>query len=182
MNPLYIVPKKKCPLYIYVNFYQTIAVFFIQLFCFKKCDYVTMLCAIKKFIQCIFTATTNCHKHEYPNYESHKINISRVFHLHYSPQHVHVSLNKSVAELLWVPGVVLAVRTTGVSLSHKCDITKCRSQPWVVTRRHLVLLESFVTSLALNLLLSHLEVLDVVLSYLDIWTLRIMACSMPTAR
>ena len=29
--------------------------FFIQLFCFKKCYYLTMLCTIKEFIRCICT-------------------------------------------------------------------------------------------------------------------------------
>ena len=36
--------------------------FFSPLFCFKKCDYLTMLCEkIKKFIRCSFTATTTPH-------------------------------------------------------------------------------------------------------------------------
>ena len=33
-----------------------------------------------------------------PNYESHIINISPVFHLHYSPQYMQVSLNRPAAE------------------------------------------------------------------------------------
>ena len=120
-------------------------------------------------------------KHQYPKLrKSH--NISRDFHLHYSPQHVPVSLNGQVAELLCVPGVFLAVTTTGISLSRKCDVTKCRSRPWVVTRERSVLVESFLTSLALNLSPSRFIVLDIVLNCLDIWTVCITACSMPTAR
>ena len=52
---LYTDPKKKTDLHL--NFLQTI-VFFIQLFCFKKCDYLTMLNAKKKFIRCTFMAMT----------------------------------------------------------------------------------------------------------------------------
>ena len=55
---LYTDTIKKCPLFIYVNLLKTNVDFFIQLFCFKKCDYVTMLCAKTKFIRCSFTATT----------------------------------------------------------------------------------------------------------------------------
>ena len=65
----------------------------------------------------------------------HIIKISGVFHLYYSPQHIPVSLNGRVAELLWEPGVFLAVTTTGISLSRKCDVTKCRSRPWKVIMR-----------------------------------------------
>ena len=48
---------KKRPLYVYMNLLQTNEVFFIWLFCFKNCDYLTMLYAKKKFIWCSFTAT-----------------------------------------------------------------------------------------------------------------------------
>ena len=53
----------------------------------------------------------------YPNYESHIINISRVYHSHYPPQHILVSLNGPVAELLWIPGVCLAVTAAGIGLA-----------------------------------------------------------------
>ena len=117
-------------------------------------------------------------KHQFSNYESHIINISRDFHLHYSPQHILVSLNGQVAELLWALGVFLAVTTAGINLSRKCDVTKWQSRPWLVTRGRSVLVESFVTSSAINFSPSHFVVLDVVLNCLDIWTLRISACDL----
>ena len=147
--------------------------FFIQLFCFKKCDYLTMLCVKIKFIWCSFTAMTTPQAPIPKLRKSH--NISRVFHLLYPPQNVPVSLNGPVAELLWVPGVFLAVRTACISLSRKCDVTEWRSRPWVVTRGRMVLVESFVMSLTLNLSLSRRIVQDVVLNCLDIWILRITA-------
>ena len=74
------------------------------------------------------------------------INISRIFHLHYSPQRNPVSLNGHghgpVAELLWVPGVCLVDMTTGIGLTRQFDVIKRR----VVTRERSVLVESFVTS------------------------------------
>ena len=40
---LYTDTLKKPPLYIYVNLLKNERSFFIQLFCFKRCDYLTML-------------------------------------------------------------------------------------------------------------------------------------------
>ena len=63
----------------------------------------------------------------------------------------------------WVQGWFLAV----ISLSRKSDVKECRSRPWVVTRRRSFLVESFVTSLALDLSPSRLIVLDVVLNWIS---------------
>ena len=68
---------KKCPLYIYVNSFQTNAAFFIQLFCFKKRDYLTMLCAEEKFIPVLIYGNDNPQAPVPILRQSH--NISRVF-------------------------------------------------------------------------------------------------------
>ena len=73
------------------------------------------------------------------------------FHLHKLPQHIPVSLNGPVAELLWVTSIFLAGTTSCIRLSRKCDVTDCRSRPWVATRGRSVINESLVTSLAFNL-------------------------------
>ena len=61
-------------------------------------DYLTMLCAKKKFVRCIFTAMTTPQAPVPKLRKSH--NISRVYHLHYPRQHIPFSLEGPVAELL----------------------------------------------------------------------------------
>ena len=71
----------------------------------------------------------------------------------------------------WIDMITTCIpccKTAGISLSRKCDVTERRSQPWIVTCRHLVLVGSFVSSLALYLAQSHLIVLDVNLNFL-VW-------------
>ena len=77
-------------------------------------------------------------------------------------------MNGPVAELLHEPGVFLAVTTAGKSLSHKRDVTECRSRSLVVTHGRSVPVQSFVMTLVLNLSLRRLIVLDIVISCLDI--------------
>ena len=79
-----------------------------SIFCFKKYDYLTVLCSKKKFIRwtfirCTVTTKTTPQAPIPPITKVTKsINISRIFHLHYSPQRIPVSLNGHgpVAELL----------------------------------------------------------------------------------
>ena len=70
-------------------------------------------------------------KHQYPNFESHKINISCVLHFSLPSQYIPDSLNWHTADLLWVPGVFLVVTTSGINLSRKINITKRRSRPCI---------------------------------------------------
>ena len=128
VRPIYTDPKKKCPLHIYMTFLQTNAVFSFNYFASRNViiwqHYEPKRTSFDAHLQ-----QRQCCKHKYPNYESHIINISHVFHLHYSSQHIPVSLNGPVAALSWVPGAFLAVTTTSISLSRKCDITKYWSWP-----------------------------------------------------
>ena len=164
---------KKRPLYIYVNLLHT-NVFFFLFFFFHSVVMLQVMWLFNNGI-CQKRNSFDAHLQQPPVPK-----LRSAFDL--LPQHVPVSLNGPVAELLWVTGVFPAVTTAGISLSLKCDVTYRQSRPWVVTRGRLVLVESFVTSLALNLSPSRLIVLEVVLSCLDIWTLRITACCMSTAR
>ena len=63
-----------------------------------------------------------------------------------------VVLNGHTAELLWVPGVFLAVITAGINLSRKSDVTKRRSRPCLVTRRRYLAGRSVWKPAALNIL------------------------------
>ena len=76
--------------------------------------------------------------------------ISRVS-FPWQSQVIHLSLNGHIAELLWVPGVCLAVTTAGTNLSHKSDVTKRRSQSCIVTRRHYLVCRSVWKPVALNI-------------------------------
>ena len=58
---------------------------------------------------------------------------------------------RHTAELLWVPGVFLAVTTAGINLSRKSDVTKRRKRPCIVTSRRYLVGRSVWTPVALNI-------------------------------
>ena len=152
--------------------------FLIQVFCFKVCDYLTMLCPKKKFICCSFTAMTTQQAPVPKLWKSHNQYLTCL------PFALTTVADPCLTE--WTSYLIImspcCVTTAGISLSRKCDVTECQSRPWVVTYGRSVLVESVVTSLALNLSPGRLNVLDIVLNCLDLWTLCTTACSMPTAR
>ena len=65
--------------------------------------------------------------------------------------YIPVSLNGHTAELLWVPGVFLAVTTAGINLSRKSDVTEHRSRQCIVARRRYLVGRSVWRPVALNI-------------------------------
>ena len=129
--------------------------FFVQLFCFKKCDYLTIICAKKKFIRYSFTATTT------PQVPVPKLRKSHKQYRAYLPFALTIAAHPCLTERTscWIVMSTRCISFWHDRLSRKYEVTECRSRPWVVTRGRSVLSESFVTSLALNLSPSRLYVL-----------------------
>ena len=93
----------------------------------------TMLCTKNKFVRWTITATTT------PQAQVSKLRKSHNQYSAWLPVALFIAahpclIERTNAELLWVSCVFLAVTTTGISLSRKCDFTTCRSRPWVHTR------------------------------------------------
>ena len=107
---------------------------FIELFWFKKCDYLTTLCAKQKFIRCPVAAMTTTRT---------QITAHNQY-LACHPSALTTAAHLCLAERTscwFVSGVFLAVTTAGKSMSRKCDVTECGSRPLVVTCGRSVLIE-----------------------------------------
>ena len=105
---LYTDPTNICPLYICL-FIPNECSYFFQLLCFNNGDHLAMLCTKQKSIWWSLAPITR------PQAQVPEFRKSQNQFLMCLPQYIPVSLNRHTAEL-WVPGVFLAVMTTGINL------------------------------------------------------------------
>ena len=123
-----------------------------QLFSFNYCAsrnvIIPQRCALKRNSFDAHLRQQQRRKHQYPNYDIINIwcvvtlSISRVCSICINHR------NHRNTSSCWI---VMSARCIPCCHWHKCDVTECQSRPWVVTRGRSVLVESFVTILALNL-------------------------------
>ena len=100
--------------------------YFIQLFCFNKVDHLEMLCTKQNSIRWSLVPITTPQV-PVPKFRKsqNQCLVCPSFSLTIA---VHpVSLKGHTSELLCMPSVFFAVMTAGINLSHKCDVTNCRS-------------------------------------------------------